>query len=84
MRLYTKIIVEERQGHWSASFADRPSVAFGGEWPSQAIFRLLEAWGAEQFDESEILACEDATQEGYLEFLIPLSGRIRIPQPSLN
>jgi hypothetical protein len=28
-------------GHWTAWFADSPETAFGGEWPAEAIQRLV-------------------------------------------
>lgn len=84
MRAFAKVIVEEKHGQWSAFLMDLPQVAFGGEYPSDAIWRLLRHIGEHCFDVDEIAAVEDATRDGHLEFLIPLVGRRRIPAPSFN
>jgi hypothetical protein len=84
MKAFSKLIVEERDGHWTAWFEDLPQVAFGGQWPSDAIRRLIKHVGQEHFNAEEIVAIEDCTREGHLEFLMPLVGLRRIPVPSLN
>ena len=84
MRAFSKIIVEEKDGQWSAWFNDLPQVAIGGEWPSDAITRLLEHAGEQNFDAGGIVAVEDGTRDGHLEFLMPLVGLRRIPVPSVN
>ena len=84
MRAFAKIIVEENDGQWSAWFKDVPQVALGGEWPADAIKRLLEHLGAENFHAEGIVAVEDGTRDGHLEFMMPLVGFRRMPNPSLN
>ena len=84
MRAFSKIIVEEKNGQWSAWFIDLPQVVFSGEWPSDAIKRLLEHLGEQNFDAEGIVAVEDGTRDGHLEFLMPLVGFRRIPLPSVN
>ena len=84
MRAFNKIIVEEKDGHWTAWFKDLPQVSTGGEWPAEAIKKLLEHIGTEHFDAEGIVAVEDATRDGHLEFLMPLVGFRRIPVPSVN
>ena len=39
----SRIIVEERHGHWNAWFEDRPFETFGGDTPGTAVERLWEA-----------------------------------------
>ena len=84
LRAYSKIIVEERDGHWTAWFIDLPQVAIGGEWPSDAIKRLLKHVGEENFHAEGIVTVEEGTRDGHLEFLMPLVGFRRIPIPSVN
>lgn len=84
MKAFAKLIVEENDGHWTAWFKDVPQVAMGGEFPSDAIRRLLEHLGEENFDAEGIVAVEDGTRDGHLEFMIPLVGYWRIPVPSVN
>ena len=84
MRAFSKIIVEEQNGHWTAWFNDLPQVAIGGEWPSDAIRKLLEHCGEANFDAEGIVTVEDGTRDGHLEFLMPLLGFRRIPVPSVN
>jgi hypothetical protein len=76
------VIVERLHGHWSAWLAGTPQVGFGGEWPAQAIERLLEAHDI-PVDATAVIAVESAARDGHMEFLIP--GLVsRIPMPSLN
>lgn len=84
MKAFSKIIVEERDGHWTAWFEDLPQVALGGEWPSDAINRLIEHVGQEHFDADGIAAFQNGSRDGHLEFLMPLVGFRRIPVPSVN
>ena len=84
MRAFSKIIVEENGGHWTAWFKDLPQVAIGGEYPSEAIDRLLKHVGEANFDAEGIVTVEDGTRDGHLEFLMPLVGFRRIPVPSVN
>ena len=84
MRAFAKIIVEEKGGLWTAWFKDLPQVAIGGDWPSDAIKRLLEHLGEQNFDAEGIIAVEEGTRDGHLEFLMPLLGFRRIPVPSVN
>ena len=35
------IICQRTENHWTAYFADSPGTAFGGEWPAEAIQRLV-------------------------------------------
>ena len=84
MRTFSKIIVEEQNGHWAAWFKDLPQVAIGGEFPSDAITRLLQHIGRVNFDAEGIVAVEEGTRDGHLEFLMPLVGYRQFPLPSLN
>jgi hypothetical protein len=84
MQAFSKIIVEEKEGHWTAWFDDLPQIATGGEYPCDAIKRLLQRLGEENFDAEGIIAVSDGTREGHLEFLLPLLGLRRIPAPSMN
>ena len=84
MRAFSKVVVEEKEGQWSAWFEDLPQVAIGGEWPSDAIRKLLEHFGEQNFDAEGIIAIEDGTRDGHLEFLMPLVGFRRILVPSVN
>ncbi len=84
MRAFAYIIVEQLHGHWTAWFSDTPHVAFGGEWPADAIRRLLEAFGDNQFDTDHIDSVDDASTIDHLEFRIPYRDRRRIPVPSQN
>ena len=36
-----EIICQRTDNHWTAHFADSPETAFGGEWPAEAIERLV-------------------------------------------
>lgn len=84
MRALAHIIVEQQDGHWSAWFSGTPQVACGGQWPADAIQRLLDGFGGMEFDGEELTAIEDATRDGHLEFLIPHLNRWRIPVASVN
>lgn len=83
MRKYARVIVEQLHGHWSAWFADVPHASFGGEHPANALRRLIDASG-EEFDEFEILADDECTRDGHLEFLLQYRNREVIPEPSRN
>ena len=79
-----KIIVEKHDGHWSAWIDVVPEVAFGGEWPSQAIEKLIDHFGREKFDIENMAAIDAQTTIAHQVFRIPI-GRLRvIPVPSLN
>lgn len=84
MRAFAHIIVEQHLGHWSAWFSGTPQVAYGGQWPADAIRRLLDAMGANQFDAEQIAVIDEATRHGHLEFRVPFRDRLRIPVPSRN
>lgn len=84
MRIFAHIIVEQLHGHWTAWFRDMPQVACGGEWPADAIRRLLKAFGDNRFDTDHIDAVDDASTVDHLEFRIPCRDRRRIPVPSKN
>lgn len=70
MIVWETLIVEQLHGHWSAWFKNEPGSGYGGEWPSQAIHRLLDANSPELFNTSEIYAIDEATRDGHLEFFI--------------
>ena len=84
MQAFAHIIVEEHLGHWTAWFSGTPQVAYGGEWPVDAIRRLLNALGGDEFDEMQITSVDEANKEGHLEFRIPYRARRPIPVPSRN
>ena len=84
MRAFAHIIVEQMHGHWSAWFSGTPQVAYGGQWPADAIQRLLDAIGGDQFDAEQIVAVDESIRDGHLEFRVPYRNRWRIPVPSLN
>ena len=73
----------QHHGHWSASFSGTPERSFGGTDPADAIRRLIGATSA-LLECEEIIALEDVTTDGRLEFLIPLCHRWRIPEVSMN
>jgi len=79
MRAFVHIVVDELHGHWSASFSGMPHVGYGGEWPADAVRRLVEAIGSADLDTDNIVAVEDATRNGHLEFLVPYRTRCRFP-----
>lgn len=83
MAAYVHIIVTQSHDHWTAAYRETPQIGFGGEAPSDAIRRLLEFTGA-NVDVEGIVAIEDATRDGHLEFLIPRKGARKIPAPSMN
>ncbi len=83
MIAYVHIIVTQADDHWSAAYRETLQVGFGGEIPSVAILRLLEFTGA-NVDVEGIVAIEEATRDGHLEFLIPCRESHRIPIPSMN
>ena len=65
MRVYTKIIVEQQSAeHWTAWLADYPCLSAGGEWPADAIKRLLLTFGDEEFETDEISAIEKGLVTG--------------------
>ena len=84
LRAFAKIVVEENEGHWTGWFNDLTQVVIGGEWPSDAIRKLLEPLGEVNFDAEGIVTVEEGTRDGHLEFLMPLVGFRRIPVPSVN
>lgn len=84
MRVFSHIIVEQRDGHWSAWFSGQPQIACGGQWPAHAIQRLIDGFGGVKLDGEEIVAVEDATRDGHLEFLVPSRSRWKMPVVSMN
>lgn len=85
MRAYTTIIVEQQSAeHWTAWLADYPQLSAGGEWPSDAIQRLLLTFGANEFVTDEISAINEAARAGHLEFRIPMKRLKKIPGVSVN
>ena len=72
MRAFAHIIVDQHDGHWTVW------------WPAEAVRRLLDALGSTQFDPEEIVAFDEATADGHLEFRVPYRNRWRIPAPSQN
>lgn len=82
MPLHVHIIVEALHGHWSAWFKESPHVGYGGEYPSEAIERLLAGTGA-NVNTDKIIEFEAAHRDGHMEFLIPTRFRL-IPTPSVN
>ena len=83
MRAFAHVLVYNVDGHWSASFSGTAEISFGGADPADAIRRLIGATSAD-LDVEQIVAVEDATRDGHLEFLIPYNHRWRIPVPSPN
>ena len=81
--MFVHVIVEQHDGHWSAWFSRRPELSCGGQWPADAIRRLLDGFG-NQFDGKEIVALDSASRDGHLEFLVPEIYRLRIPAASVN
>lgn len=79
------LIVEEHGGQWTAWVKGEPEIGYGGEWPADAIRRLLRDSGWDEFNPEEIVSVDASTREGHLEFLIPSSSRWQYPvEPSLN
>jgi len=70
MRDYVHIAVDYLNGHWSASYMGRPEVAFDGQNATEAIQRLIDATD-NGLDGNDIVALEESTRDGHLEFLIP-------------
>lgn len=60
MRAFSHIIVEQRDGHWTAWFSGQPLVACNGQWPAQAIQRLINRFGGVALDGEEIVAVDGA------------------------
>jgi hypothetical protein len=84
MIVWETIVVEQLHGHWSACFANEPGTGYGGEWPSQAIDRLLEASSPDLFDTNQIHAIDEATRDGHLEFRIRFLSSNEFPVVSRN
>ena len=84
MIVWTTIIVEQLHGHWSAWFQNEPGAGYGGEWPSQAIERLLDANARELYDTNAMHPIEGETRDDHLEFLIRYLGRNELPKMSRN
>lgn len=84
MIVWATIIVEQLHGHWSAWFKDNPGTGYGGEWPSQAIDRLLVASGHELYDTDRLHPIDEGTRDGHLEFVIRYLGCGELPKPSRN
>ena len=70
MIVWETIVVEQLHGHWSAWFKNDPGTGYGGEWPSQAIDRLLLANNLDLFNTDEIYPIDEATRDDHLEFRI--------------
>ena len=83
MRKLAHILVDQLNGHWSASLSGIPKTGYGGQTPAQALRRLIDATGI-GLDGTEIIAMEEATRDGHLEFLVPYFDCWRIPEPSAN
>ncbi|MDB5344315.1 MAG: hypothetical protein JWP89_2692 [Schlesneria sp.] len=85
MIVWATIVVEQLHGHWSAWFKNEPEIGFGGEWPSQAIERLLDARDRELYNTNEVYTIEDQARDGHLEFRIRVvGGDDEFPRPSMN
>ncbi len=83
-KYFVKIIVEGAHQFWTAWIEGTPQVAFSGLWPSQAIERLIDHLGAEQFETDNVAAFDQGTRDGHLEFMLPLKRRSSIPPFSMN
>jgi hypothetical protein len=81
MKRFAHIIVEQLRGHWSAWFAYDSGTRFNGEFPSEAIERLLNGFDA-SFLPLRITEIQEKSYDGHLEFLVEI--RKGIPIPSLN
>ena len=84
MIVWETIVVEQLHDHWSAWFRNEPGTGYGGEWPSQAIDRLLLANNSELFDTDQIHPIDEQTLVGHLEFVIRYLGSNELPETSLN
>ena len=85
MRAYARIIAEQQSAdHWTAWFADLPQMSASGEWPSEAVMKLLELFGSNEFETDETSSIDDATTEQHIEMRIPFKRLRRIPVASVN
>ena len=66
------IICERLHGHWSAWFIDSPETAFGGEWPADAIERLVAT--VPELDAEKIVADHEQSTDTRLVFVIEEPG----------
>ena len=62
------IICHHTDNHWTASFADSPETAFGGEWPAEAIKRLVAT--VPGLDVENITADHDRSSDDRLVFVL--------------
>lgn len=61
-----------------------PKVAFRGHQSANAAQRLLNALGGNQCDAEQIIAIDEATRGGHLEFRVWYRDRWGIPVPPQN
>jgi hypothetical protein len=84
------VIDDELRKFYSESvcdFLDRVGLHLAlsvGQWPSDAVQRLVDALAGSQLDTDRIVTIDDAARDGHLEFLIPYRNRWRLPDVSLN
>ena len=62
------IICQRTNNHWSAWFEDSPETAFGGEWPADAIERLVAT--APGLDVERITADHEQSSDDRLVFVL--------------
>jgi len=62
------IICQRTDNHWTAYFADSPETAFGGEWPAEAIQRLVTT--VPDLDFERITADHEQSSDDRLVFVL--------------
>lgn len=75
--IYRIIVTQEPAGHWSACFDDQPTVSFGGDWPTIAVERLLEASPERGAIPDTIATVDSETNLERMVFTIEADSEIR-------
>jgi hypothetical protein len=84
-RAFLRIIAERRNSdHWTAWFAEVPTVSTTGEFAVDAVRDLMETFGWDELVASETTEMSLASRPGHLEFRVPLRRFRRIPTASIN
>lgn len=67
------VVALQTHGHWSASFAGSPEMAFGGTTPREAAQRLLHATSGIDLEEQHLVETSAAESEGRLDLVVQVS-----------
>ena len=85
MKMSVHIVCEQQAiDHWTAWHADTPQIAVGGEWPSQAIERLIDMFPPGELEPALIRAIAESSRTGHLEFEIPFRWARHVFRQSVN